>query len=376
MILYDLTSVQPFSNAKYHGGGKFAQIIFNRMVERDIQFSVFYDSTRFIDAQVIEMCKNKNLGIFDISKMSFDDIHAKSKATIVFSILPKPYMFRYKTVGTIHDIRSIDEELDKYQVRYKMDLSRKIRYHIHKILHKYQRNKNIKYLRNTVSHPNFHPTTITLFTKYAIMEVLRDVKVLNMPVFMTPSYYMGICERKDLYDGKYILMLSGNRPVKNILRAIEALDNIFDMQICSEYKVIITGVSNSNLFKYKIRNIQQFLFKGYVEESDLESLYAHCSFLLFPSTYEGFGMPAQEAMYFGKPVIASSLTAIPEVCGNAAIYINPFSVSDIASKVLMLLSEKSLYTEYVEKSKNRFAELFCHQQSDIDKYIDYVLSLS
>ena len=86
-------------------------------------------------------------------------------------------------------------------------------------------------------------------------------------------------------------------------------------------------------------------------------------------------MPPIEAMKYGKPVIISCQSSMPEVCDDGATYVNPFSIDDIASKILMLLCNKEIYAEYQKRSVKRYGIVAQRQMSDVDNYINYVLKL-
>jgi glycosyltransferase involved in cell wall biosynthesis len=100
---------------------------------------------------------------------------------------------------------------------------------------------------------------------------------------------------------------------------------------------------------------------GYVERSQLPELYREAVALVFPSVYEGFGLPILEAMSMGTPVITANCSAMPEVCGSAAIQVNPFSVSDIRGAMERLIKPESRKT-LAERSQNR-AKRFSWEQS-------------
>lgn len=119
---------------------------------------------------------------------------------------------------------------------------------------------------------------------------------------------------------------------------------------------------------------KKFACLGYVDNNKLQDLYKHAFAFIFPSLNEGFGIPPLEAMKYGTPVIASNKTAIPEVCGDAVLYINPFSIEDIKAKILMLSNEKDIYEELVEKGYNKFRDVALKSINCIDNYIDYVIS--
>jgi glycosyltransferase involved in cell wall biosynthesis len=84
--------------------------------------------------------------------------------------------------------------------------------------------------------------------------------------------------------------------------------------------------SDSNLKK-------NIIFTGYVDAHELIPIYKMAEALIFPSFYEGFGLPPLEAMACGCPVIASNAASIPEACGDAALYFDPYSINDIAAKI-------------------------------------------
>jgi glycosyltransferase involved in cell wall biosynthesis len=92
---------------------------------------------------------------------------------------------------------------------------------------------------------------------------------------------------------------------------------------------------------------------GYVSPSDLESLYCAAGVLLFPSFEEGFGIPVLEAMARGVPVIASNVSSLPEVGGDAALYVDPHSVEHIAAKLAQILEDGNLREEMIRRGKAR-----------------------
>lgn len=96
---------------------------------------------------------------------------------------------------------------------------------------------------------------------------------------------------------------------------------------------------------------------GYLERSQLPELYREAVALVFPSVYEGFGLPILEAMSMGTPVITANCSAMPEVCGSAAIQVNPFSVSDIrgAMERLMIPENRNRLSERCQTRAKRFS---------------------
>ena len=193
---------------------------------------------------------------------------------------------------------------------------------------------------------------------------------MSIPVFYSPSTSKSeITQRK--YDEKYLMMVSGNRCEKNILRAIMALDDLFDIGCIKEFKVKITGAKDSSNFRYIIRNKDRFEFMGYVDDYELEQLYHDAYSLIYPSLNEGFGYPPLEAMHYGVPVLASSYSSISEICQGAAMYFNPFAVEEIANRILQI-SNKEVHDKYSILAKSQYRVIREKQENDLDGLIRYI----
>jgi glycosyltransferase involved in cell wall biosynthesis len=91
------------------------------------------------------------------------------------------------------------------------------------------------------------------------------------------------------------------------------------------------------------------LITGFVSDKELDDLYQNASLFVFPSLYEGFGLPPLEAMKRGLPVVASNATCVPEILGEAALYFNPLNVDDMAEKIKNALINRELREELIEK---------------------------
>jgi alpha-1,3-rhamnosyl/mannosyltransferase len=100
-----------------------------------------------------------------------------------------------------------------------------------------------------------------------------------------------------------------------------------------------------------------FKAPGYVELPDLQALYQAASVLAFPSSYEGFGSPPLEAMASGTPVVCSDRASIPEVVGDAAVFIDPEDPASIAGGIRQVLTDDGLRARLIEKGRAR-AQLF------------------
>jgi glycosyltransferase involved in cell wall biosynthesis len=92
---------------------------------------------------------------------------------------------------------------------------------------------------------------------------------------------------------------------------------------------------------------------GYVAEGDLPALYAGATAFVFPSLYEGFGLPVVEAMAWGTPVITSSVSSLPEVAGDAAVLVDPYDVDGLARAMQRLLDDACLRDSLIAAGRQR-----------------------
>ena len=135
-----------------------------------------------------------------------------------------------------------------------------------------------------------------------------------------------VLARYGLESGKYLLLVGSLKPNKNLGVVARAL-----AQAPVPWTVAVAGESDARIFRDACQTGEQLKLLGYVPDEDLGTLYAHAAWLLFPSLYEGFGLPALEAMANGCPVIAADAGSLPEICGDAALYFNPRDASALAA---------------------------------------------
>ena len=158
-------------------------------------------------------------------------------------------------------------------------------------------------------------------------------------------------------DFRYILFLGTVEPRKNIIRVVDAFIQL-KQEGNIEQKLIITG-RKGWLYKDIIEKInktpfsQDIIFTDFVDDEDLPSLYSGSEIFLYPSLYEGFGLPVLEAMSCGSPVITSNLSSLPEIAGDAAILVDPMNVEEIVQAMEKLLRDRELRKELKRKSLER-----------------------
>ena len=159
-----------------------------------------------------------------------------------------------------------------------------------------------------------------------------------------------VLTRNDLGQRPYILVVSSGSPHKNLAGVARAVH----LTRAHHYNLVLVGGRNSEVFREgadqsdtRIRRL------GYVSDRELRALYENAACLLYPSLYEGFGLPPLEAMTCGCPVIASNIASLPEVCGDAALYCDPRDPSDIATRIREVLDQPELRRSLRERALAR-----------------------
>lgn len=142
------------------------------------------------------------------------------------------------------------------------------------------------------------------------------------------------------------------REHKNLVRMITAFSILVRKKIVPNLELVIAGKEDP--FYPEVKETIQSLgleksvkLVGFVPTADLSPLYSAANAYVFPSLYEGFGFPPLEAMSTKTPVAASKTSSIPEVCGNAALYFDPYQVSDMSQKIEQLLTDKKLQQKLI-----------------------------
>ena len=150
-----------------------------------------------------------------------------------------------------------------------------------------------------------------------------------------------ILEKFNLLYGSYFLTVGSANPSKNINFLINAF---LMLHVDSRIKLVVVGGINNKVFAEK-DNISyvsgsNVIYTGRINDSELRSLYENAKAFVFPSIYEGFGIPPLEAMSCGCPVLASNFEAILEVCGDGAEYFDPSSTNSILNCLMRALNEE------------------------------------
>ena len=157
-------------------------------------------------------------------------------------------------------------------------------------------------------------------------------------------------------SGRYLLAVSSQSPHKNFGGIVAALQ-----YLCQEIPLVFAGGANSRVFQLSGAASGKAHLVGRVTDGELRALYENAACFVYPSFYEGFGLPPLEAMTCGCPVIVSRAASLPEVCGDAAVYCDPGDPVDIARAIESVLTNPGLQADLRRRGPERAAGFTWHK---------------
>lgn len=241
-----------------------------------------------------------------------------------------------------------------------------------------------------IRHPGFHPRERVEFLGRELplalsraacvvtdSEFVRDEleELFSFPKSRSQSVPLGVdpsfrarseaevtatLERFGLRYRAYVLVVATLEPRKNLMRLLQAFASLPD-ELRRSFPLVLAGMRG-----WHVSEIREEIDKrvaageaiplGFVDEADLPNLYSGAALFAFPSLYEGFGLPALEAMAAGTPVVASAVSSLPEVVGDAAAMVDPLSVESIAEGLRGLMTSESRRAELARLGLARAAQ--------------------
>lgn len=231
-----------------------------------------------------------------------------------------PFMFLKRTVITVHDLNHID-------LNYNSSFLKKVYY---------------KFILKRACKKAALILTVSEFSKARIHQwakiPVNKIRVVGNGV--SPEF----CPEGEKHSNDclpYILIVGNRKAHKNETTAVSAF---LKAKISEDYRLLIVGETTDELKKIinSYNASKRVAFLGRVSNSELASLYRGATCLLFPSLYEGFGLPVIESMACGTPVITSSVTSLPEIAGNAAIIVNPNDIQSIIIAIENIITDEKL----------------------------------
>ena len=327
IIAIDLTSLS------YHMTGieRYAACITEKMLDEDTQNTyvlIFRDSIHPIFEKRIDNVRIKAKVLHGNNKIVFLQLilpyylYRIKADKYLFFAFPSPILFKKNGIyNTIHDMGPWDSSES-------MKTIQKIYWRI-----------TLKYATRVATGI----ITVSEFSKMRISQLLnyseKKIRVIPSAVYdgFTKTADISYEQIRELYDlpEKYIMTLSTLEPRKNVKILLQAFSKIQDKV---DYDLVLIGrkgwMMDEVLNRYNLQN--KIHITGFVDDIHVASIYKHALCFVFPSLYEGFGLPPVEALSLGTPVIASNAASIPEVLMDQAVYFENNSESELQKLLLNL----------------------------------------
>lgn len=273
-----------------------------------------------------------------LSKIKPDILHCTSNTAPILCNIP--------LIITLHDIIFLEKQQNTNKSLYQNfgRLYRKLI--VPRVIHK---------SKKIITVSDFERENICRKTNISPAQVITIYNGYNQRFHYIPDYKK--VTTNYIKRDRYILFFGNTDPKKNTSRAIKAYA-LYLEKSKHKHPILILDLSLSIVEQIlkdeNIEHIKPFVnCPGYIKNSDLPYIYNGASVFIYPSLRESFGLPILESMGCETPVIVSNTSAIPEIAGDGALYINPYDERDIADKLLLIENDEQLYQNLVEYGRSR-----------------------
>ena len=191
---------------------------------------------------------------------------------------------------------------------------------------------------------------------------------------LSPEAFSSAIERLGILRHPYMFYPANFWPHKNHRMLLTAYGMYRSRHSDQPLDLVFTGALTGEQQKLKVHIERMRLdrhvhFLGYLSENDLSAVWEGCSCLIFPSLFEGFGIPVLEAMNFDKPVLCSHASSLPEVAGDAALFFDPRKPEEILHCIEVLMSGSEIRTDLIEKGRRRLESF--QSESMVRQYLSF-----
>lgn len=219
-----------------------------------------------------------------------------------------------------------------------------------------------------VARKAFHIVTVSAYSKERITALLGipESRITVIPNAIGDFWFDHGAKAE--VDSPYLLTVAGEAPSKNLDRLIQAFAKVHSG--LPRLRLVVVGVKPAAHLHFhevaaKFGVADRVTFSPYLTDDELKRLYLSAQVYVCPSLAEGFGIPVLEAMALGVPVACSNRSSLPEVCGDAATYFDPYDTSSIAESILAVINTPHQTSSRIERGRARaahFAEANVAQQ--------------
>lgn len=375
-ILFDGLSLQSKQSGQFHGGGEYAKFLLREAITAGYTFDVVLSRQLYTDPAIEQyLAEHPTITVHMVDgKSGVYDLIKGGQYARFFSALPSffsDYNCSTPLFGVIHGLRSIELPWDYYRYKYARTAKDKIRDWLISQSQRMQerlKRKHIALNSRLISIKGARYIVVSEHTKHSVLSFFPHLRPEDISVHYSP---FSIDAPTNAPKEDFYLMVSGNRYEKNVYRAVLAFDKLFSGGWLQGKRVKITGCKNMSLWS-DVRCRDRFELLPYVSTEELNRLYECAYCFVYPSLNEGFGYPPLKAMGYGTPVVASSATSIPEVCGDAAGYFSPTNIDDMANRILRVELDRDYYASLVERGHRRVRELLDKQAADIPQLLQMI----
>ena len=278
--------------------------------------------------------------IWDWLPVDYGAFFGEADVTHFFNFIVPPRI-RGKVITTVHDMTHI---------RYPETVAR----------------KNITRLQKGLDRSIQRSSLILTpseFSKREIVELCGVPEKSVEVVYPAAAISGALCDREELFARlgvrpPYLLYVGSIEPRKNLTRLLRAFDRLrrdggpdCQLVLCGG-----NGWNNEDFYETLsgLEHRDAVLLTGYLPQAEKNTLYANARAFVFPSIYEGFGVPVLEAMYWKTPVVCSNVASLPEVAGEAACYVDPFSEESIAQGIGRVLADAGYAQALAERGRRQY----------------------
>lgn len=378
----------PFQSAEGVGGAaSFAKAVSDEVIRKKSASTKLFaicDSTIPVGKQYNykEYAEQNAIVLLDLSASTLAQHIAEQHIDLLFIAIGQFYArypldgIKCKTIMFIHDIWDVEscDNLIDLTIHDKLaepplQWTKRM---LNIVLGRYKKRKQriYQHIMPLYSAPNTTAYTVSEYTKFSLKYYFPELKSREIRICYSPAKDATMfpeIENKTLSqlitgNKQYLLMLAANRIQKNPHTLLKV------------FKRLLVDYPNLHLLtlKYGHSIHPQHIDIPFLADSDLEHAYKHAHALVFGSYFEGFGYPPIEALRHGTPAVASNVTSIPEILGEAGIYFSPFYPADLYRALNSVLQNRNGHKEAISK---RYNEITQQQQSDLSTLVNEILCL-
>lgn len=387
IFLYNLEEAQPAFGSKFHGGATYIEIVFYALsakMQENFSLIACYNSKLYIAPSLLAQCQEKKVPLLDLNQSSLREIITKYGVNFIYPISDSLYPQIPSSVtvsNTMFGLRLLEKYTDSFSWKYESRILPKTKAFLRFLFQQRLWSEKYEKEKKRLVHTQYKPVTISQHSKFSLKNLFPSMSWDSIPVFYAPLYESVPGYNCDSFTElpitikkqAYFLMVSGNRWIKNPLRAALAFDHLISQGQCL-YPIVITGVVDDRIYRRHLKNFHHFVFLNYVDRSLLNTLHQNAYAFIYPSLNEGFGYPPIESMKYGVPVAASGVSSIPEICGDAALYFDPYNIQEIANRILQL-QDSDIYNQLQIKSLEHYRYVAEKQKNDLDALLKYLVEI-